>query len=159
MSGRESGLAARFRKAVLDRDEARKQAEEDAKRSADRARAARAELLDELVAFARETGVIRVAPEKDGLTLRFGDRYLHFGADGDGDRLKIEFEGTGDETHAVYRQAELGDRWVYVRRRKHREDRVPLFDVGLEELLVRGLGMPPPGEVPEPGGSSGPRKL
>lgn len=158
MSGRESGLAARFRKAVLDRDQARKQAEEDAKLAGERARAARAELLTELVAFAREIGVVRAVPEKDGLTLRFGDRYLHFGADGDGDRLKIEFEGMGDEQHAVYRQAELGDRWVYVRLRKHREDRIPLFDAGLEELLVRGLGMPKPGDDPGPV-STGPRKL
>lgn len=144
---------------MLDRDQAQKQAEDDAKRAAERARTARAQLLTELVALAREIGVLQVAPEKDGLTLRFGERYLHFGADGDGDRLKIEFEGMGDEEHTLYRQAELGERWVYSRRRKHRDDRVPFFDAGLEELLVRGLGMPKPGDDPGPPPPAGARKL
>ena len=158
MDGRDSRLAARFRKAVLDRDEARRQAEDEAKRGAERARAARAQLLTELVVLAREIGVVQVAPEPDGLTLRFGERYLHFGAEGDGDRLKVEFEGMGDEEHALYRQAELGERWVYSRRRRNRDDRVPFYDAGLEELLVRGLGLPKPGEDEPPPAPSGGRK-
>ena len=173
MDGRVSRLAARFRKAVLDRDEARKQAEDDARRAAEEARAARARLFTDLVVLAREIGVLRVEPEEGGLTLRFGERYLHFAAEGDGDRVRIEFEGMGDEEHALYRQAELGGRWVHHRRRNlsgklraagappglHRDDRVPFFDVGLEDLLVRGLGMPKPGDdEPEPPGP-GSRKL
>jgi hypothetical protein len=143
-----SRLAARFRKAVEDRDAARRQAEEAAKKATEEASAARAELLRDLATLAREIGSLVVKPEGDGLTLRYGERYLHFGPSGEGDRVRIEFEGMGDEEHVLYRQSELGHRWVYSRQRRFREDRIPLFDAGIEDLLVRGLGLPPPGDDP-----------
>ena len=146
MDGPGSRLAARFRKAVKDRTEAKREAEDAAKRAQERAVRARAELLADLEALAREIGVVTVAKDKKGITLRFGERYLFFGPEGDADRVSIEFEGMGDEVHYLYQQTELGDRWVYVRKRRFRDDRVPLFDAGLEELLVRGLGLPPPGD-------------
>lgn len=148
MDGRGSRLAARFRKAVQDDQAARRDAEAEARRRVEEARAARDALLTELAAVAREIGVVEVRPGPDGLTLRYRERYVHLAPKGDGDRLDVEFEGAGDEEHWLYRQAELGGRWIYARKRRHREDRVPLYDAGLEELLVRGLGLPPPSAEP-----------
>jgi hypothetical protein len=151
-----SRLAARFRKAVEDRDAARRQAEESSKKAILEAMAARADLMRDLATLAREIGSLDVKPEGDGLTLRFGERYLHFAPQGEGDRVRIEFEGMGDEEHVLYRQSELGHRWVYSRQRRFREDRIPLFDAGIEDLLVRGLGLPPPSDdpIPEPASKS-----
>ncbi|MEZ4237588.1 MAG: hypothetical protein R3F59_15860 [Myxococcota bacterium] len=160
MDGPGSRLAARFRKAVRNRDEEARRAEEEAQRAQAEAQAARVQLLADLEGLARDIGVIRVQRGRDGLTLRYGERYVHFAPEGDHDRVRIELEGGGDVTHALYRQAELGQRWVYVRSRKFRDDRVPLFDAGLEHLLVDGLGLPPPGEGDdEDRGGGGPRKL
>lgn len=162
MDGPGSRLAARFRKAVKSRDEEARQEAEAAKRAQEEAQRARSQLLGDLEGLAREIGVVRVVRDGDGITLRYGERYLFFGPEGDHDRVRIEFEGMGDEAHHLFRQPELGHRWVHVRARKFREDRLPLFDAGLEELLVRGLGLPRPGEEPDGdggGGDSGPRRL
>lgn len=145
-----SRLAARFRKAVEDRDAAHRQSEETAKKAAADAQRARTELLGDLTALAREIGSLSVAPDGDGITIRYGERYLHLAPKGDHDQVLIEFEGMGDEEHVLYRQSELGNRWVYSRQRRFRQDRMPLFDAGLEELLVRGLGLPKPGDDPPP---------
>jgi hypothetical protein len=150
-----SRLAARFRQAVTDREAERRRAEDEAARAMEQARRARTELLADLRAFAREIGAVEAVPDGDGLTLRYGERFVHFEPEGDRDRVRVEVEGAGDEEHYLYRQPELGDRWVYARRRRLREDRMPLFDQGLEDLLVRGLGLPPPADVaPDPDRSS-----
>lgn len=141
-----SRLAARFRKAVEDQDQSKRKQQEATRRTAEAARAARAELLRDLASLARDIGVLQVSEGSDGLTLRYRERYLHFAPDGDGDRVRVEFEGMGDEEHHLYRQAELGDRWVHAKRKRFRDDRVPLFDQGIEDLLVRGLGLPKPSE-------------
>lgn len=146
MDGRVSRLAARFKKAVRDESQARRDAEDAAARAGESARRARTALLAELLELAEQIGAVRASREGDGVTLRYGERYLHFEPEGDHDRVTVEFEGAGDEVHYLYRQAELGDRWVYVRQKRFRDDRVPLYDAGIEELLVRGLGMPRPGE-------------
>lgn len=158
-SGPVSRLAARFKKAVEDRDAARRQSEEAAKKANAEAQAARSELMRDLATLAREIGSLQVKPDGDGLTLRYGERYLHFAPVGDQDRVRIEFEGMGDEEHVLFRQAELGHRWVYSRQRRFRDDRMPLFDAGIEELLVRGLGLPPPSDdLPPPEPSTAARK-
>lgn len=144
MDGRGSRLAARFRKAVQDEQSARRDAEQEARRRLEEARAAREALLAELATLVREIGVVEVRPGPDGLTLRYRERHVHLAPKGDQDRIDVEFDGQGDEQHWLYRQAELGGRWVYARKRRHRDDRLPLYDAGLEELLVRGLGLPPP---------------
>jgi hypothetical protein len=159
MENRGSRLAARFRKAVTEQADARKRAEDEASRARDEGQRARRELLTDLVAFARELGLLQVQHDGEGLTLRYRERFLHFEPEGDHDRLRIELEGAGDEEHALQRQPELGFRWVYIRKRRLREDRVPLFDAGLEHLLVHGLGLPPPAEgasVPEAPRATGP---
>ena len=79
---------------------------------------------------------------------------LTFAPVGEADRVGVTFTGQpAHEHHELYRQPELDDRWIWSRRRVKREDRLPLFDEGLEELLVRGLGLPRPGdESPPPAG-------
>lgn len=157
MTERRSRLAARFRKAVQSDEQARQSEQDAARLAAEAARAARDALLTELAEIAREIGVLEVQRGSDGLTLRYRERTLHLAPAASGD-VVVEVEGAGDEEHRLFRQPELGDRWVYSRKRRfNREDRVPLFDQGLEDLLVRGLGLPRPGddEPDEPTGASG----
>lgn len=144
MENRGSRLAARFRQAVSEQEQAKQQAEQQRALATAEAQRARAELLVELEAFGREIGVVRVARQGEALTLRYGERYVQFEPNGDQDRLSVTIEGVKDEELWLFRQPELGNRWVAVRRRRSREDRVPLFDQGLEDLLVRGLGLPAP---------------
>lgn len=111
---------------------------------------AREALLDDLEAFARAVGHVAVQRDDDGLTVRFGLRGLRFEPMGEGDRLRVTLEGwpaTAD--HRIYREQDLGDRWVLSYRKHGNEDRVPLFDKGLEELMVSGLGLPRPEPLPE----------
>lgn len=153
MAERGSGLAARFRRALQSEEEARREAELAAQRQAEEARAAREALFDELKAFAEETGFLTAQRYPDGVTLRWHMRYLHFEVMGEGDGVRVEFEGAPEEVHALYREAQLGHRWVWVAKRGRREDRQPLFDKGLEELLVRALGLPRPTDPDEEPGS------
>ena len=145
MSERRSRLAARFRKAVKQEEEAREQNEAESQRALQQAREARDALLGDLEALAQEMGFLKVNRAREGLTLRYQERYLHFAPHGDGE-VKVDFDATGDDEHRLYRQEELGNRWVYLRKRRFREDRVPFFDQGIEELLVMALGLPRPGE-------------
>ncbi|MCB9687317.1 MAG: hypothetical protein H6738_14060 [Alphaproteobacteria bacterium] len=154
LDGFGSRLAARFKKAVEREEATRRREEEERQRVLEEGRAARERLLGELAAMGRAIGVVTVALDDGGLTLGFGTRKLLFARDGDGERVRLAWDGMGDgEEHRLYRQAELGHRWVYSRRRRGREDRLPLLDQGIEELLVGVLGLPRPGEgdVPEPG--------
>ncbi len=145
MAGRGSRLAARFKKAVLDKEQERRDERSAHEARVEAAERARTTLFDELVAFATETGVVSAKRGADGVTLRFEERYLHFAPAADSERVSLEFEGVGDEQHSLYRQPELNEMWVYCRRRPvGREDRVPFWDQGLEALLVRALGMPDP---------------
>ena len=81
-----------------------------------------------------------------GITFKHAGRYLHFGRDGDGERVKLSWDGLAPEEATLGRQPELADRWILTRKRGAREVRLPLFDQGLEELLVRVLGLPKPSE-------------
>jgi hypothetical protein len=144
MEGRGSRLAARFRQAVDDREAQRRQAEEAARAAAEDARSARQRLLADIEQIARDIGAIDVSKPSGGLQLRLAGRVLGFAAKGEGDRIEVTLDLPSDGEHWLYRQQELGARWVYAHKRGVRDDRVPLFDQGLEELLVRGLGLPPP---------------
>ena len=142
-------LASRFR-GVLETLEARNK-QEALRRVAflQEATEARRALLDDLGAFAEAVGHLQVQAKShdDGLTIRYQDRFLHFVPIGEADRIKVHFTGADQEEHRVYREAELGNRWVLVSKRSGREERAPLFDDGLEELLVRALELPRPSEV------------
>jgi len=159
MGERRSRLASRFKRAVEKAEDARQQSERSAKEGEVRAKQARDELLAELEALGNDIGFLTVQRSKRGLTLRYQERYLHFAPDGVGE-VSVEFEGTGDDVHRLYREAELGDRWVHLRKRRFRELRVPLFDQGIEELLVTALGLPSPdgGDPEEPDDGDSPTR-
>ena len=156
MGDKGSGLAGRFRRAVKAREKAHQS--EDQRREQRRSEAvkARRSLFGRLSEFASETGFIEVRNDSDGVTLRFEDRYLHFAPQGPLDRVRIEFEGMGDETHELYREEQLGDRWVWSATRRRREDLKPFWDEGLEALLIRALDLPEPADDDDDDGDAGP---
>ena len=154
MDERRSRLGSRFKRAVEKAEDERTQSQRSAKEADARAGKARAELFDEVEALANEIGSLGVQRTRQGLTLRYRERYLHFGPEGRGDVL-VEFEGTGDDVHRLYREQELGARWVYVRKQRFREVRLPLFDQGVEDLLVTALGLPRPDDGDEGGAVEG----
>jgi hypothetical protein len=151
VDGPSSKLAARFRKA-LESEASRKAREaEEARVSLEEARRARELLLAQLAETGAQIG-LKVERSDAGVTLRHGARYVHFGRDGDGDRVRVAHaassaappaDGAPPEEGTIVRQPELGNRWILVRRRP-RETRQPLFDQGFEDLLVRVLGLPAP---------------
>lgn len=143
MAKRGSGLAARFRKAIVSESEAKEQAEAARKRAEGAAKAARDELLRDLAEFGRELGFARVHLSPTVVTLTHGQHRLRFTAD-DGTGVNVTFEGQGDEVFRLYREPQLANRWIFAFTRRKQEHRLPLFDQGLEELLVLGLGLPRP---------------
>jgi len=157
MSERWSRFATRFRRAIQTERQAAEAAQAAAEATAEAAAAARDALLAQLAQLAHDIGALDVQSGPDGLTLRFGERSLRFAPEGDGELL-VSFEGIGEHIHRLFRQPELQDRWIYARGSGQEEVRLPLLDQGLEELLVRGLGLPRPGEEPidEPAGATDP---
>lgn len=147
MGERGRDLAARFRQALEAAEHERLEREKEQAQRLAEGRKEREDLLDDLAAFGQAIGHLAVQRHEGGVTFRHGDRYLHFEPMGEGERLRIEFEGIGDEEHRLYREPELGSKWVWLLRRKGREDRLPLFDAGLEELLVLALKLPKPGHA------------
>jgi len=147
MGDKGSGLAARFRRAVEARERAHQLEDEQRVDRRREAVEARANFLARVSEFGEETGFIDVRADKDGVTLRFEDRFIHFAPQGDLDRVRVEFDGMGDERHILYREAHLDDRWVWSVTRRSREDLKPFFDEGLEALLIRALGLPSPADV------------
>ena len=145
-------LAQRFNQAlrVVEEQERKQAAAREARLEA--ARKARAQLFEDLGAFAEAVGRLQVQAKShdEGLTIRYRERAVNFLPMGEGDRVEVRFTGSDDQDHRLYREPELQDRWVWVARTSGREDRLPLFDAGLEELLVRGLGLPRPDDVPAP---------
>lgn len=149
MEKKGSSLADRFKAAIDASRAAQDRDAEERERLAAEARAAREVLLDDLAAFADAVGHIAAQRDEQGLTMRYGDRSLRFERLGEHDRVRVIYAGGGDEQF-LYRVPELADRWVRVFRRRHREERLPLFDSGLEELLVDALGLPRPGGATTP---------
>ena len=145
-----SGLADRFRRAVESEEQARKREDEDRQRRQLAAQAARETLFRDLLEFARALGFINAGLSGGALSMRHGDREVRFLPVGDSDRVEVDWEQQAEgERHQLYREANLNHRWVWVFTRRTREDRLPLFDDGLEEILVRGLGLPRPDDVDE----------
>lgn len=144
MDGPSSKLAARFRRALETEEQRRQRERADEERAREDGRRAREALLDQLRALAVEIG-LQCEASASGLTLRHGAAYLHLQRDGDGERVRLVHEGMAEEA-VLFRQPELAHRWILLRKRGAREVRVPLFDQGVEDLLVRVLGLPKPGE-------------
>jgi len=145
MSHRGKDLAERFRQALDASEEGVQRADSDREVRLQEGRAARQELFEDLSAFADTVGHLTAEPDEGRLTLQYKDAVLHLEAMGDGDRVRVRFHAADilKEEHRLYREALLKDRWVWTIRRPGRsEERVPLFDQGLEALLVRALGLP-----------------
>ncbi|MBW1877114.1 MAG: hypothetical protein JRI25_00625 [Deltaproteobacteria bacterium] len=107
----------------------------------------RERLFDDLTSLGEAMGHVAVQRHDGGVTFRFSDRFLHFEPMGEGDRVRVTFDGIGEDEHRLYQESGLGNRWVWSLRRRGREDRLPLFDAGLEELLVLTLKLPHPNEI------------
>ena len=145
------GLARKFNRALQAVEEQERRAAAAREARLKEAREARDKLLDDLGAFGEAVGHLQVQAKADdnGLTIRYRDRFVTFAPMGGGDRLEIRFSGSDTHEHRLYREAELGNRWVWVARHGGREDRLPFFDTGLEQLMVRALGLPDPDHVPD----------
>lgn len=145
MARRTSGLADRLRAAV-EREQRSDPPEDPARldRLAE-GRAARDALFADLEAFGKDAGFLEVLRRPDGVQLAWNGRSIRFVARGEGEAVGVDYAtmATG-ETQRLYREAALGQRWIWVRTRGAREDRLPLFDQGLEVLLVHALGLPEP---------------
>lgn len=151
MSRRGSGLAARFKAAVERADAERSEEERRAEERAATARSEREHLLDDLHSLGADLPIDRTDRDADGLTWRRGDRMLRFALADDDGSVDLDYTGRAvDDVQRLFRQAELGDRWVWSRARKGRESRLPLFDKALELLLVHALGLPDPEAVAAP---------
>lgn len=143
-------LASRLRAAVEEAEAERARESEARRRRLEEGAAAREALFGQLESFAGLVGHLAVQRDGDGVVLRYGDRALRFEAHGDGDEVRVRVEGwPGASEHALGRSADLADRWVLTYRRHGREERMPFFDAGLEELMVQGLGMPRPEATPD----------
>ena len=147
MPRRGFSLAERFKVAASQATEAKRLAEEERDARLARERASRDELMEDLAAFGATVGLMDVQRHDGGVTLRYQDRFLHFEPLGDGGLVRIRHDGSGDEENTLYRESELLNRWVWRRKKGHRDDRVPFFDQGLEELVVHALRFPRPDEA------------
>ncbi len=148
MGRRGRSLAGRFRQAIRERAEDSRREADAAQRARERAERARAELFQDLVGFAEDTGFLQAGLRDGSLSLRFGDRELRFAPAGDGGEVVLDWDGRDpEETHRLYVEQRLGeDTWVWARKRRMRlrEERTLFWDAGLEELLVVALGLPRP---------------
>lgn len=143
MARKGKALAARFKAAF----EAKRREEEERSRSQDDelARKARSELFADLLDFAQATGFLQAKPAEDGVELSFEGRQLRFLAQGQADGVEVQWQGRPPGSEAsLYREPLLGHRWIWRYRRGGREHRVPLFDQGLEVLLIEALELPEP---------------
>ncbi len=143
-----AGLAARFRRAVAAATAQKGEEEAARERARQAATIARDELFRDLVAFAQETGFVTATRDEVGVILRWRDAWVHFQPVGDADAVRVRFDGASEDEHRLYREALLGERWVWAWSRRGREDRLPLFDQGLLALLVKALGLPDPDTAP-----------
>ncbi len=151
MARRVSDLAARLRAAVEREEQSRSAQEDERRRAVEAAQAARRALFDDLEALGAELPFLRTHRDERGVVFERNGRELRFEAEGESG-VTIGFTGRrpGSEHH-LYREEALGGRWVWVRRYRGRDQRLPLFDRGLELLLVHALDLPDPDQSPEPG--------
>jgi hypothetical protein len=135
-----SSLAERFRMALTSEAAAKEAAAAAAARQVEQALRAQDALVDELIAFAGAIGVVQGVKSASGLELSRDGKAVRL-ARADAGSFQVSW---ADGQAVLYREAQLGERWVLVIPRRGRDLRLPLFDQGLEELLVLGLGLPRP---------------
>ncbi|MCB9668224.1 MAG: hypothetical protein H6736_12185 [Alphaproteobacteria bacterium] len=149
MAAKGSDLAARLRAAVEREQNARSSEERAREAKAAAAHKARQELFESLVELGGQLPFLETRLQEGGVVFRRGALDLRFVPSGE-EEVTIDFKlrDTSD-THRLYREPALEDRWIWVRTRGKREDRLPLFDRGLEVLLVHALELPDP-DAPAP---------
>lgn len=149
MGPNDDDLAARMKAAIDAELDERSAARPRADRGSIDAEAARTALFGRLREFAERIGHVEARSEDDALILAWRERSVRFTADGSG--VAVQPEGMpGAETSRAWPEADLDGRWVLAFRRHAREEQMPLFDRGLEELLVNCLGLPRPEAVDRP---------
>lgn len=145
MARRTTGLADRLRAAMEREREGRTVEQTERDRQLDEGRRARVVLFDDLERFARDTGFLEVLRRPEGVQFTWQGRFVRFEARPESDGVALDFTGTqAGEANRLYRESALGGKWVWVRERGRRENRLVLFDQGLEVLLVHALGLPEP---------------
>ncbi|HMV68532.1 MAG TPA: hypothetical protein PKA64_16905, partial [Myxococcota bacterium] len=120
------------------------------RRRRDEGEAARAELFDALARFAAESGAVTATRDGAQLVWTAGGREVRFDPVGPGDGVKVAWREGWAREGRLTRQAELGDRWVLSTGAAGVEERVMLVEAGLVRLMVRGLGLPEPGDDAAP---------
>jgi hypothetical protein len=142
---RGAGLAARFRQAVESEAEAKRRLESERQKAILVAVQAVDALLAELEAFGKELGFLDVRRTPNGLRLAHGERLLFLLRGDPGEVVGGSVDKVEEAIYRVYREPALDHKWVLAFNHRRQEVRLPLFDQGLEELLVSGLGLPRPG--------------
>ena len=146
MPPNDDDLADRFRKALEDQEIEQRTTPRRPSVDVDEARAA---LFDRLAVFAGRVQAIEARRSEDALLLSSGGRGVRFRATDAG--LVVTYEGWPvAETHAAWPEPALDGRWVLEFHRLGRVEQLPMFDRGLEELLVHGLGLPRPAASDRP---------
>jgi hypothetical protein len=149
MQPKDDDLASRMRAAIDEQDANRSAARQaEAVESVDVA-AARSDMFARMREFADSVGHIEAQSDDDTLLLSYGDRGVRFSADGNGVIVSL-IGWPGAEISRAWPESAMAGRWVLAFRRHGREEQMPLFERGLEELLVHGLGLPRPEAVDRP---------
>lgn len=105
---------------------------------------ARADLFAALEGFAGELG-LPSRKDEDSLVIVQKEREVRLHATDNPNRLRVVLDQLGYvREHELARDRALSWRWVLHFKKHGRVERMPLFDQGLEELMVEGLGLPRP---------------
>ena len=137
---RGKSLAARLRAGIDSQLEAHAREQAEAKERMRHLSAERERLFDDLSAFGEAVGHLKVKRSKDSLDFMYSGNKLHFKAVGDSDRIHVSGGDVPDHTEIVM-QEEL-KLWIVkspVGLKRVEQD--PLFDKGLERIMVLGLGI------------------
>lgn len=146
MPPKDDDLADRFRKALEDQEVEIQSTPSAPKVDVDEARAA---LFERLQAFARQVDPIEAHLSDASLVLTSAGRGVRFRASDEG--VIVTYEGWPvAETHVAWPERALDGRWVLEFHRLGRVEQLPLFERGLEELIVHGLGLPRPAPSERP---------
>ncbi len=136
--GRGRGLAQRFRAALDARAAAGRRAADQERRRKARVEQARRELLADLEGFGTALGHADVTANSALVVIRLGDRSLRFAVPEEGEGVTVSGDGLRDGWRLEFND-ELARWGLYP---PHGAVR-PLFDKGLEELLVRVFELRP----------------
>jgi len=148
MSGDWRALASRLNTAAALEERAQEVANAARAKRLAEAREARDQLFAELEEFGGllESVLVEVEREADQVRLVFrrGPAWLAFEHQGEGDRVAVSFEDHEGSRHQLYREPELGHRWVWSAESAGNREQKVLFNAGLQEMMTHLLGLPDP---------------